>query len=389
MSIIDFYDDPQGEVLKNQLPVDQVPEFIKTAAYLGEEDREALPDDVFALVMVDRHSKLRKYACVDKGNTALSVIYFLANQDKLPEEAQKTAAMNLLTACGWYGLDQPAQLKKIAAAPRKRLMQKGADLVGTEVMPTAAPLKEKKASIQPYVSTEGLQLPIKVAEPERYEDEFYCLVKEGAAHFPIKSLGEVEQAVAFFEEEGYQLHPEDRRAYCEKLASRAEALGVPVTDGIRKYASKTYAPDGEIKIAVHTRLQFFTEDGPERDLLKGLMEKQASIPPDVFAEALRLFDETTGLDQRWDEAVYDPYYSTYGFTKEATWSFVAGNDRVTEDQLQKLVQADFKLLKCRFGEEIAEELRKKPREIFDSLPLDSKRIIMRMANEVGRTKQAI
>ena len=113
-SIIDFYDDPNGLVLKTKIAAEQVPSFIKTAQFLGEGQREALPDDVFALVMVDRGEKLRKYACVDKGNAALSVIYFLENKDKLPEEAQKVAAANLLTACKWHDLQPPAPLMKTA-----------------------------------------------------------------------------------------------------------------------------------------------------------------------------------------------------------------------------------------------------------------------------------
>ena len=419
MHSIDFYDDPQGEILKSKVARENLPDFIKTAHYITEEERQVLPDDVYALVMVDRHSKMRKFACADKGNAALSVIYFLENHDYLPEEAQKTAAKNLVTACGWYDMKPPLQLLKLAdgeidylkgqvkrgrtvqvkpLSPAEKAersekaealdvrMDKGADLIGTEIMPTSAPIKKTAGALQPYVDVEGKSAPIRVAQPPRYEDEFYCLVKEGEAHFPIKNYSEVQQAAQFFDDKGVLLHPEERREYCVKLAARAEALGIPLSDGIRKYAGKGYAPDGEIKVAVHTRLQFWTEDGPERDLLKGLLEKRASIHPDVFAEALRLFDEATGLNHRWDEAIYDPYYSTYGFTKEATWSFVTGNDRITEDQLNVLVKSDHKGLKCKFGPEIADELVKKPREIFDSLPLDSKRIIMRMANEVGRTK---
>jgi hypothetical protein len=44
----------------------------------------------------------------------LSVEYFLKTAHKLPSEAQKTAARNLITACGWYGIDPPEELQKIA-----------------------------------------------------------------------------------------------------------------------------------------------------------------------------------------------------------------------------------------------------------------------------------
>ncbi len=113
-SIVDFYDDPAGSVLREKVAHAQLPDYIKTAEHLSEAVRAQLPDDVFALVALDRGEKLRKYACTDKGNTALSVIYFMENHHKLPEEAQKVAAANLVTACGWHDLEPPLALQKVA-----------------------------------------------------------------------------------------------------------------------------------------------------------------------------------------------------------------------------------------------------------------------------------
>ena len=105
------------------------------------------------------------------------------------------------------------------------------------------------------------------------------------------------------------------------------------------------------------------------------------VPPEVFCEALRQFDEATGLDHYWDDAIYDPWYSTYGMEKTSEWKFETHGDRITEKQIKGLSAASFQLFKEKFGEEMAEEFRKNPIQIFDSLPLDSKRIIMRLAND--------
>lgn len=113
--ILDHYDDPNGEVLKGIFPAkEDVPEFVKQAHDLSERDRAVLPDEAFALVLIDGDVTLRKYACVDAGNTALSVEYFLHEGHKLPEQAQKVAAENLMTACGWYGLPKNNALEKVA-----------------------------------------------------------------------------------------------------------------------------------------------------------------------------------------------------------------------------------------------------------------------------------
>ena len=38
-SIIDFYDDPDGTVLREKVAAVEVPDFIKTATFLSPEDR--------------------------------------------------------------------------------------------------------------------------------------------------------------------------------------------------------------------------------------------------------------------------------------------------------------------------------------------------------------
>ncbi len=122
--IIDVYDDPAGTVLRKHIPEESgIPDFIKQAA--SAPDDSAYSDDSFALVMVDQGKKLRKFACVDKGNTALSAIYLMENADKLPEEAVKVAAINIADACEFHGLAIPVGIRKMAATPwNKELLKR-------------------------------------------------------------------------------------------------------------------------------------------------------------------------------------------------------------------------------------------------------------------------
>ncbi len=113
--ILDMHDDHRGEVVREIYPsMNDVPETVKTAHRLGHDDLASLPDDVFALVLRQGDATLRKYACIDEGNTILNVEYFLKTAHKLPREAQKLAAQNLLVACDWYGVEPPDALKKVA-----------------------------------------------------------------------------------------------------------------------------------------------------------------------------------------------------------------------------------------------------------------------------------
>jgi hypothetical protein len=382
-SIVDYYDDPFGTVLKRKIAhKNAIPEFIKKASYLSPETRDKLPDDAFAVVMFDQGTAIRKFACVDKGNTALSAMYFLENHEKLPVEVQKVAAANLIEHCKSYKLEVPLALHKIAAtrasgvgahrmtAPKK--LEKGADLNGSNIMPYGGSPKTAAAL---YVDTTGKSAPTKMVK-KAYSR--YCLVKEGSAKFPIDTYGQVLEASRWFDDNGSTLHPEERREYCVKLAARADELGVRVSDRINKYAGAGFAPDGEVRIAVTNRMQYWQDGSPERGVLEGMMGKYAGVTPGVFCEALRQFDVKTGLSHHWDDGVLDPWYSTYGFEKKAEWVWEQGNDRIVEEQLKKGALENRETVSKMFGRELADSMVENPTQVFDSLPLDHKRIITRI-----------
>lgn len=119
--VLDFYDDLPGAHFKKAFPLpEELPECIKTAHILTPEEREVLRDDAYALVMSDSGKVLRKFACVDEGNTVLSVLYFMENADKLPAEAVKTAAENLFAFCEEFGLPVPSKVKTAAKSGMAR-----------------------------------------------------------------------------------------------------------------------------------------------------------------------------------------------------------------------------------------------------------------------------
>ena len=114
--IIDFYDDPSGSILKEYFgSPEELPPKVKTAHILNQDEREILRDDAYALVMVNEGKVFRKFACVDPGNTLLSLAYFEKSAEALPEEAVQHTARNLLAFCNDFGIE-PTDLVKIAAA---------------------------------------------------------------------------------------------------------------------------------------------------------------------------------------------------------------------------------------------------------------------------------
>lgn len=387
-TIIDLYDDPMGSVLKTKVAYAQLPDYIRSADYQTEEKLASLPDDAFALIMVDNGKAMRKFACVDKGNTALSVLYFMETKDKLPEEAQKIAAANLLGYCMAFGLDVPTQVKKIAGVKMK---EKDGDLSGTEIMPLQSnPNKADDADSQLNATikkTAALYVDVtgKAPEPKfvKQAHSNYALHKYGQGRFPLDSYGDVLEANRWFEENGKTLHPTDRQEYCTKLAARADQLGISVTSTIRKYASTTFAPEMEVRAAVGTRMQFWQSDSPERDTLKGMLDKYASAKPEAFCAELTKFDIDHGINHYWDDYVIDPVASTFGMTKQAEWTWTQGADRLTDEVLTRGVRDGKKIheICTLYGKDLASEIVENPNTVFDSLPLDSKRIIARILND--------
>jgi hypothetical protein len=118
--VFDFYDDLSGSLLKTAFPTpNDLPELVKTAHILSPEERDVLRDEAYALVMSNEGKVLRKFACVDAGNTLLSCLYFEENAQKLPEEAVKVAAQNLASFCQDFGFE-PTNFVKMATATQSR-----------------------------------------------------------------------------------------------------------------------------------------------------------------------------------------------------------------------------------------------------------------------------
>jgi hypothetical protein len=242
---------------------------------------------------------------------------------------------------------------------------------------TASTEVTKMASLKPHVDITGQEPPTKV---ERETGRFYALTKEGGARYPIDTASQVQRAFIYFEKYASRFTPHERHIFCGNVARRADELGLQVPETIAKYGAATMAKDAGVQI--YRRQRMFREGTSEHSLLAEMREKCASIKPEVLAVALERFDRQHNLDQQWDNGLPDPYFSIFGVEKVAEYSFVDGNDTVTEERLKICGKKCKEQITQLFDDDMAEEFAKDPVQIFDSLPLDSKRIIMRVAQQV-------
>lgn len=459
---LDVFDDSEGEIIKQLFSTaHDLPDIVKSAQVLTHEARSALPDDLFALVLQDGDVTLRKYACIDAGNTALSVEYFLQQRHLLPEEAVKVAAANLETACHWYDIEPPEALKKLSsdAAPsvgRQRIWKdmdgslsyhddqswgtKTAEVVGTADMPTqvvkpkrpgdARRQHEGQLAVTPKTAAERFEAALAGETLERGEDlptedqpkahpqarvmkphvdvsgkeppklieeksaSYFCMPSIG--RYPIDSFSQVKTANVYFQDHHKNMSPEDRREFAENLYKRAEELTYPVAQVVEAYGAPGFAKKAHVVNCIDVRIELlrpYCEQGDTEQVkeacvdfseryeaLKGL---HGQLDSQIFALTLQELDKRAGIDALWDGDVPDPFYSTFAKTAEDAQpkdAIVLGNEYMKVRDLQTYARRGGEQLELAFGEDFIKEFQKDPTGIFDSMPMDQKKIIMRLVN---------
>lgn len=453
--VFDTYDDSDGAVLREILPdVSDIPDFVKEAHRITNEEDPQIPDDNYALVLIKEGQKIPKYATVDKGNTALSVMYLLKQAHLLPTQAVKIAAHNLIEACGRYELIVPEQLKIAAASGISGVSGKSQQPYLRKVLNAALerktdypiPEPDKETTIEPVLGRGGVEDDVKMRTnmksvmgenfletppfslKERATDDHIktaaaadaatmalldhpasthekiwrtspyidmqdwepgaALEKQASAppsqtllrgKYPVDDYGQVKIASAYFSEHARRFHPRDRHEYCIKLATRMGELDIEIPEHVIKYASTTYGADVDAYVS-YRRSHVAEEFHPALDIL---MEKQAMVPPDTFAEALCEFDEITNLSHEWDARIPDPWVSTFGDSLEKIaadeWVFDEQGVRIDESGLTSLIRNNRDSVTKSFGIKFADEFAKSPKIFFNALPAPNKIVLGRMA----------
>jgi hypothetical protein len=361
---VDPYDDNRERL--NQLPDQLRDELLKTGADLTSTIN-SLPDVDFALVVVapgedNRIHKFRKFACVDEGNTAQSVWYFLQMRNQLPEEMRKVAAQNLLRSAIDFDLTPPPDLVLLAEEE--------------DPLPVTNVVVSSMDKISSYLP------PPEVVE------------KTASEPVPVISCREdVYDALAYYHDNAYALDGWEKQALARMIAPAAEEFAVPVPAEIEKRAADTYAED-LVEAIVCRQVMLAPEDDSEAAFQKvayvngqyqSLLRSRADMGPTDFAHELDRIDSLAQLDG----SVPDAVYSTFGKAAQTQPDpiFDDGVNKLYEDELIWFCQSYPKLVENQFGEEIATDILKKPVVIFQSLPkpvqVTMARLITQKKSEYG------
>lgn len=430
--ILDIYDDPKAVVLLDKLAGRELPKELGDSELLEPEKLASMPDRLFALVATNAGDVVRKYAMHDPAHTTTSIMYFLSQHELLPAHAQKTAAANLVQACGWYGLEVPAQLEKLALDPlggvlgaldaKSRVEQsvehhratmdgfrqaqagatsdmqssKHADLTGTEMMPMmgavstypdpkntargASSSGQSKRAVWEHAGDLTNHRPVKkvaAAQPTRF-------AMPSQQRYPLDGYEDVKTACAYFDLHMEEFKLEDRREFAVHLGQRLEELALPLTENVAKYAGLEYGPNIDIELLARVR-NF--EGLDHADAYSVLVEKKASIEPHIMLEMIHDLDVLSGAAQKYDAPLgfRDPFQAVYGKVagvepaKSFGWNL--GNDYVNDMMLADLATRRYAALDHAFGKEMRLSFQKDPVGVFQSMSDPQKIVIARLASD--------
>lgn len=349
--IIDAYDDVDRDGLKKLAALGPKIDMMSL------EKRASLKDGDFALTFITKKAaKFNKFPIVDHDSTWLSNQFFEMNCHKLPEMAAKTAATHIKTACDKFKVEPTPAVAHFATTEKvaNNLFYEGSDT------------RTSRLNVQ-HVDLSKFAAADKIANNYTH------------AQYAMSSPAAVKLAAKYFDEHHKAMPVETRHKYAAAIQQRANELGMPAEKGtVSKYASDHYS--GMVDLHIRSRLSLLNNDN-DRQVLSKMAAMKTELPPKDFARALYSFDKKAGLSRYYGGHLTDPFMSTFAAAPDPKpWRVKVGSAEMTSDDLKRLAVEKYAKVKDYFGPHVADEFKRDPQTIFESLPMDSKEVLVGIAN---------
>ena len=345
--VLDVYDDLNFEMLKKIANVDGKL-YVRTA-----DERAELQDTDFALsIITKRASKLNKYPLATKDDAWLSNEYFDMTHQRLPKLAAETAAYNIKLACEEHGIKTTPAVEGLAKSASSNVY-----------------VEDDTTKMNPVRLNKHVDLT-KFAEVEKIAENYTH------AQYAMGTPTEVKIASYYFDEYNLKFPLGLRHKYAESIQRRARELGMSEIKGqVQKYACEKYGSGVEGHLRKRASLLEIADPKFSSALTK-LATMRTTMDASQFAKVLHGFDKRAGLTKYYGGYLKDPYEATFGgqMVKKAQYG------GITEDEITEALITKYAKVKEYFGHSIADELKKHGMSIFESLPKDSKEIIVGIAN---------
>lgn len=360
--VIDFVDDINKSIFKEAAA--NPPAHLKEAKILTAEERERLEPEQFALVMRTKEAQvLKKFPINDEPNTWLSCRYFEKTSEQLPYVAQKVAATHLNRACDIYNLPKSSVIEKLSSN----------EIRGNRY-------DEVKSWTEDRLHAQS----VKLAEAKHDGSQhFYAL----GDHYAMPNPEYVKKAAAYFSDHVREFtDAEDRSVFATNVVARAKELQVSLEKkaeaSLQSYSNDAYGDTLGAQLKLREELLAFKPDMSQA--LSKLASHRADTDPQTFAKALFLFDKKAGLTRYYDGFLSDAFKATFSnsMTKRASgyiWEDSKSGLTINEKDLEKAADAKYEKIKGYFGSSVADQLKKHAVSIFESLPMDAKETIVKIA----------
>lgn len=350
--VLDAYDDVTKAGLKKLAAINP------NIRVMSFEEKAALGDKDFALSVITKTaSKINKFPINDYDNTWLSNEYFDMTSQRLTKEASSIAASHIKKACEVFNITPKPSVSSMAKEASTNVYYEGSEVL------------RKNANVIGH----GMD---KFAEASKIGDNYTH------AQYVMATPTEVKIACAYFEKNASKMPVEARHKYAAAIQRRSNELGMGAQKGfVSKYASDHYSPQVDAHILSRkTLLQDIKPEMAANFSKLGAAKKQLS--PSQFAKALYQLDKKAGIQKYYGGSLTDPFLASFAAEPDQYEGYrvKVGSMQLNSDEIASLANGKYDQIKNYFGSTIAEELKKNPVPIFDSLPMDSKEILAGIAN---------
>ena len=364
--IVDIYDDVHGAYLSkfgSERPETNI---------MTPKEKASLADDDYALSYITKEAqKFNKFPVDSFDNTWLSNKMYPHTHHKIAKEAAVTAAVFIKKACNVFGIKADQTVEYMA----KEANDLRKSNVYFEPVEKVAGVKGKGYWTDLFSKNVG---QVKTASSRGLENVQEIADNYTKAQYAMPDAEAVKTAAEYFSSiEGSVRNKETLHKYAAAIQLRAGELGMePLKGAVSKYASDCY--NGQVDAHLASRKLLVDHDEELKGTLSKLASARSSMDPYQFAQILSGFDKKAGLVQYYGGYLKDPYQSSFGELKKTDpvlWSTKTASRKLTEQEVRMVVNDKNGKIAEHFGKHFAEELKKDPVSIFNSLPMDSKEII--------------
>lgn len=384
---------------------------IKDLELLKDDDLNYIGDGDFALIYIDKDNNItRRFPMATLGDTIVSSLYFLKNRESIPVGAQIIAAKNLHDRLeeARHVRQTPACLKTIGNL--KWALYDVASMCGKEPKKTNTYREiddpENKLTMEQEVRR---AIALEKDARAKLKDDDFVFVNGKDRLFPVNNKKNIEKAANYFDvnEKGFSLY--HRHLFAKKLRDKTASVGAKIkADKLSKYASSAWSPTASDCVwhrinmlnIIHPtfnektgemHIETANTDVQDKVLIgyRKLANLVGKMDIDKFAETLYQFDKVAGLDQKYATGLRNAFESTYAQVpyfkpvtkiagKKVAFGKISFGGKTFD--ANKLLHLDIGDLGGMIDEDTFDELKGDPVNVFNSLPIPYKSVIMDALN---------